>query len=246
MFPTAITNFIRQHSYPHFSPKAVLFDMDGVLFDSMKGHACAWVKAMEQVNLPFSEYEAYLNEGRTGASTINNVFKKVNGRDATEDEKKSIYKLKSDFFDAYGEPRAMPYAMELLEKIKSQDMEILVVTGSGQPSLLNNLEQHFPGIFEREKMVTAFDVKYGKPDPEPFLMGLKKSGVQPWEAIAVDNAPLGVKSASAAGIFTIGLNTGPLPPEILYENGADVVLSSMQELNIKWNDIIKDYAQKNR
>lgn len=239
MLPAIIKEFLQQHSYPELSPKAVFFDMDGVLFDSMPGHAVAWVKAMNDVNLPFTEYEAYMNEGRTGASTINNVFKKALGRDGTEEEIKNIYKLKSDYFDDYGKPKAMPYALELLSKIKAEDMQILVVTGSGQSSLLNNLESHFPGMFHPEKMITAFDVKHGKPDPEPFLMAVKKSGVRPWEAIAIDNAPLGVRSASSAGLFTIGLNTGPLKPEDLLENGAHIVINSMEELNTRWEEIIR-------
>lgn len=241
MLPTAVSKFIKYHNYPDFSPKAVMFDMDGVLFDSMQGHASAWVKAMAEVGLPFSEHEAYMNEGRTGASTINNVYKETHGKEASEEVIQSIYKLKSDYFDDYGKPKAMPYALELLTQIKNQGLQILVVTGSGQPSLLNNLEQHFPGIFERDKMVTAFDVKYGKPHPEPFLMALKKSGVQPWEAIAIDNAPLGVKSASDAGLFTIGLNTGPLQPDDLLENGAHIVIDSMEELNKRWSDFVNIY-----
>lgn len=238
MLVQTITTFIKENKYPCFKPKAVFFDMDGVLFDSMKGHAVAWVRAMNEIGIPFSEYEAYMNEGRTGAATINNAFKKEHGRDANEEEIKYIYKLKSDYFDEYGKPEIMPYAPELLEQVKAQDMQILVVTGSGQPSLLNNLELNFPGIFQRDKMVTAFDVKYGKPHPEPFLMALKKSGVSPWEAIAIDNAPLGVKSASDARLFTIGLNSGPLKSEELYNNGAHIIIDSMQELSEKWNDII--------
>ena len=50
------------------------------------------------------------------------------------------------------------------------------------------------------------------------------------EAIVVENAPMGVQSASRAGIFTIAVNTGPLADEILWSEGADLVLHSMSEL----------------
>ena len=209
--------------------------MDGVLFDSMPAHAGAWVKVMHELGLPFSEHEAYMNEGRTGFATINNVFVKTYGREATEEEKQQVYKLKSSYFDEYGEAKTMSYALDLLKKLKLQGLQLIVVTGSGQPSLLNRIEEHFPEIFDHDKMITAYDVKYGKPHPEPYLMALQKSGVQPWEVIAIDNAPLGVQSASAAKLFTIGLNTGPLEPIILLEHGADIVIDSMQELNEKWN-----------
>lgn len=238
MYSSAIEQFVKRNNYPGFSPKAVFFDMDGVLFDSMPAHAAAWAKAMNESELPFTEHEAFMCEGQTGHVTINNVFIKTHGREATEKEKQDIYKLKSSYFDEYGKPNTMPFSWDLLKKIKSQGLQLIVVTGSGQPSLLNRIEDSFPGIFEHKKMVTAFDVKYGKPHPEPYLMALKKSGVKPWEAIAVDNAPFGVQSAATANLFTIGLNTGPLKAEILSEHGADIVLGSIEELNNQWNLLI--------
>ena len=239
MFQLAINQFVKQHNYPKLSPKAVFFDMDGVLFDSMPAHAGAWVKAMHELELPFSEHEAYMNEGRTGFATINNAFKKKYGRDASEEEKQRIYKQKSAYFDEYGKAETIPYALDLLKKLKVQGLQLIVVTGSGQPSLLNKIEKSFPCVFEHDKMITAYDVKYGKPHPEPYLMALQKSGVEAWEAVAIDNAPLGVKSASDAKLFTIGLNTGPLESKILLEHGADIVFDSMKELNEQWDNLIK-------
>ena len=150
-----------------------------------------------------------------------------------------MYQLKSDYFDDCGTPAPMPYAFELLQKLKARGLQRVVVTGSGQPSLLNRLEHCFPGMFTKDKMVTAFDVQYGKPHPEPYLMGLKKTGLQPWEVVAVDNAPLGVESASAARLFTIGLNTGPLPPQVLVDAGANIILGGMKELYDRWDEIVE-------
>ena len=79
-------------------------------------------------------------------------------------------------------------------------------------------------------MVTGKDVRRGKPDPEPYLMGLEKAGVRPWEAFVVENAPMGVRSAVRAGIFTIAVNTGLLPDSALSDEGADLVFGSMPEL----------------
>jgi HAD superfamily hydrolase (TIGR01509 family) len=114
-------------------------------------------------------------------------------------------------------------ALELLQAVKHRGIERVIVTGSGQKSLLERLEKNFPGIFKAELMVTAFDVKHGKPHPEPYLMGLEKAGISAEEAVVVENAPLGVQAAKAAGIFTIAVNTGPLPDKVLYDAGADIV-----------------------
>lgn len=241
MFSTAILNFLKQNNYPDFSLKAVFFDMDGVLFDSMKYHASAWVQAMTDVNIPFTQYEAYMNEGRTGHSTIDDAFNRTLGRDATEVEKQQIYKLKTKYFERFDAPEKIPFVEDLLNRIKSQGLQIFVVTGSGQTSLIDNLQLNFPGIFRKDKMVTAFDVLQGKPFPEPYLKALKKSGVKPWEVIVVENAPLGVESAKAAGLFTLAVNTGPLDKEVLITSGADLVLDSMKELIDKWTELCPDF-----
>ena len=91
-------------------------------------------------------------------------------------------------------------------------------------------------------MVTAFDVKYGKPDPEPYLIGLEKAGVQPWEAIVVENASLGVQAGVAARIFTVAVNTGPLPDRVLLDAGADYLLPDMERLAHRFEDL---YIQLN-
>ena len=203
--------------------KAVLFDMDGVLFDSMPNHAYAWSHAMTQFGLAMTAEDAYMNEGRTGGGTIDLLAQHFWGRNATEEEMQRIYAAKTEMFNSLPEPKPMAGALELLQLVKKAGKKIVLVTGSGQVTLLDHLQQHFPGCFRKELMVTSFDVKHGKPHPEPYLMGLEKAGIRAEEGIVVENAPLGVEAAHAAGIFTIAANTGPLPDSILRDAGADMV-----------------------
>ena len=89
-------------------------------------------------------------------------------------------------------------------------------------------------------MVTAFDVKIGKPHPEPFLIGLQRAGnLKANQALVIENAPLGTESAAAAGIFTIAVNTGPLSDEVLTDAGAKIVFHSMTELLEKLPQILE-------
>lgn len=242
MFEKAIQDYLKEKGYNKINLKAVLFDMDGVLFDSMKNHAKAWNKAMDMYDMNLSEEEAYMHEGRTGASTINIVSARERGYEASEDEIKKIYQTKSDIFNSLPKAEPMQGAYTLLQEIKNSGLQPVLVTGSGQLSLIDNLNHHFPGIFQKEYMVTAYDVKFGKPNPEPYLMGLKKVGIAPNEAVVVENAPLGVKAGVAAGIFTIAVNTGPLPDNALLDKGANLLFNSMQELADNWavlkNDLI--------
>jgi beta-phosphoglucomutase-like phosphatase (HAD superfamily) len=110
----------------------------------------------------------------------------------------------------------------------------MVVTGSGQNDLLERLMHYFPGMFTRDRMITAFETKIGKPNPEPYLMALQTGGLQPNEAIVVENAPLGVQAGVAAGIFTIAVNTGPLDGQVLLDAGANLLFPSMTALSAAW------------
>lgn len=117
-------------------------------------------------------------------------------------------------------------------------MTIGVVTGSGQRPLINRLMKDFGDYLDESHIVTAYDVKHGKPNPDPYLMGLQKAGnLKPWEAIVVENAPLGVKAGVAARIFTIAVNTGPLPDDVLKREGADLVISDMPTLSKGWHSL---------
>lgn len=229
------TTKAQEHHFPRL--RAVLFDMDGVLYDSMPSHAKAWHRAMAHFGYDLPEQEAYMHEGRTGASTINIVSRRQRGVEESEERIQEIYSVKSAYFNEYPPAQPMPGALELLRKMQAQGLKILIVTGSGQASLLDRLNHHYPGIFCRELMVTAFDVKHGKPDPEPYLMGLQKGELRADECVVVENAPLGVRAAKAAGIFTIAVNTGPLPDAALLDEGADMLFPSMQALCDAWEQL---------
>lgn len=237
MYQEAIQNYLNQHGHPRMQVQGVLFDMDGVLFDSMKNHAYSWTETMRHFGFQFEPYEAYLHEGRTGAGTINITSQRQRGHEATEEEIKEIYKYKADLFNSQPLADVMPGATQVLQQVQDSGMQPILVTGSGQASLLDRLNKHFPGVFVPERMVTAFDVKIGKPHPEPYLMGLEKGHLKANQAVVVENAPLGVQSAHAAGILTIAVNTGPLEDDILLDAGADLLFHSMQELADKWKEL---------
>lgn len=243
MYNQAIETYLTRHGFRAMNLKAVLFDMDGVLFDSMPNHARAWNEVMKQYGLTLSYEEAYMHEGRTGASTINLVSQRERGKDATPQEIEDIYRKKTEIFNSFPKAVRMPGAWETIQQIKADGLMVMVVTGSGQHSLLERLNRNFPDTFTPERMVTAYDVKHGKPDPEPYLMALKKGGLQRNEAIVIENAPMGVRAGVAAGIFTVAVNTGPLPDKVLLDEGANLLLPSMTALSDAWKQLYKDICE---
>lgn len=222
--------------------KAILFDMDGVLYDSMPAHVKAWSEISGKYHLNYTPEDFYLLEGRTGETTLDVLFQRTFRRDATEEEKKNIYREKVELFNRSHTGRLMPGAIDVLRLARAYGLDTLVITGSGQHSLIDKLNQDFPGCFRQEKMVTAFDVQYGKPHPEPYLMGLEKAGVRASEVFAVENAPLGIRSAVAAGIFTIAVNTGPLPDKLLWDEGAGELFPNMSALAQNFGRLLKQMS----
>ncbi len=210
--------------------KCFFFDMDGVLFNSMPHHAEAWEEVMSKYELPFSAYDTYLQEGRTGESVITECYLKKYGVKPTKEYITKLYAEKSQRFEEKGAVEAIAGVSEVLRYLHAQGKEIWIVTGSGQLSLFDCLNTFFPDIFARERMITAFDVTKGKPDPEPYLKAWEKSGYKKEECCVIENAPLGVRSAKAAGLTTIAVNTGILQREDLEREKADYVLDNMQQL----------------
>ena len=226
----AVAAYKKRTGFATFRPRAVLFDMDGVLFDSMPNHAHSWAQICTEFGLDMTPEEAYLHEGRTGNATINILTQRHWKRNATPEEIQQIYKEKCRLFNACPEAPKMEGAEDVLRLVQSLGLTIVVVTGSGQKSLLERLETGYPGFFRPDLVVSSKDVQHGKPHPEPYLRGLEKAGVHPWEAIVVENAPLGVQAGVAADIFTVAVNTGPLNDQILLDAGADLLYPSMTAL----------------
>lgn len=208
--------------------RAALIDMDGVLYDSMPYHARAWHQMMSEQGVSTNHDEFFLYEGMTGEATIRLIFQRELGRDVSPEEAARLYKRKSEIFSSFGKKRPMPGADRMLHAFMNAGITRVLVTGSGQASLLDSLNREYPGAFPDGMRVTAHDVKHGKPDPEPYIMGAKKAGVDPSEAIVVENAPLGVRAGKAAGCFTIAVTTGPIPREAFEKENADMIFPSME------------------
>ena len=225
-----------EREYPHkpSSFKAIFFDMDGVLFDSMPYHAKAWEEVMRANGLPFTAYDAYLNEGRTGQSVIQEASNIVN-KPCTDQQIEEIYRQKADAFKRMQPNGAQPMdgIKEVLVFLAEHQKQVWVVTGSGQLSLFAQLSTLHPTLFVREQLITAYDVTHGKPHPEPYLKAWERSGLKKEECCVVENAPLGVQAAKNAGLFTIAVNTGILENERLSQEKADVVLPNMHAL-LQW------------
>ena len=208
----------------------VVFDMDGILFDSMPAHTIAWKQVCDENGIEAERNEFYSYEGRTGASTIDTLIRRQFGRPATDEEKHSLYERKCVIFksilsylDYITLFRRSLGALLNLNRFQTIPLRLR------QMQTKDRLDREFEGAFPDNQRVTAYDVKRGKPDPEPYIIGMGKAGARAWQAVGVDNAPLGVESSSRSGAFTIGVRTGPLAEGSLLAAGADIEVNSMYD-----------------
>lgn len=236
-YKESLDRYLQLQGHKALQLRAVLFDMDGVLFDSMPFHAEAWSQVMQEAGFDFSREDVYMNEGRTGADTINTASIAQFGHPSTPEQIEALCKAKCDIFATYPPTPRMKGALELVQKVKACGLMPMIVTGSGTPTLLDRIQSNFPTLFNEKHIVTSFNVKRGKPHPDPYLLALEKGGLAPNEAIVIENAPLGVTAGVAAGLFTIAANTGPLKDNILSDAGASLVFPSIQALCDEWENL---------
>lgn len=218
--------------------RAFFFDMDGVLYDSMPNHEYTWTKTFEAEEILLDPREAYINEGRTGRGMINLVFNRNFGRDATEDEIERIYSRKTRLMRECPVAPLMPRMKQLVDYLRLHGIAAYVVTGSKQPSLIDKLWREYG--FDKEHIVCGADVKRGKPDPEPYQIALQRSGCRPQECVVVENAPLGVRAAKAAGLYCIAVNTGKLDSSYLTDEHCDELYASTTELTVRIIGLLND------
>ena len=191
----AIANYLKYTGNKSIDIKVALIDMDGVLYDSMKNHTRAWVKLMTKNGIKCTRDEFYMYEGMTGEAIIKQIFKRGSGKNITDDEAKALYGVKARYFHELGEVGKIAGADQMLAALKQAGLECVLVTGSGQKSILDRIDA--------------------------------KAEAKANQCIVVENAPLGVQAGHAAGCFTVGVTTGPIPEKDLYKAGADIVYADM-------------------
>lgn len=227
------------------SPKVVLFDMDGILYDSMPNHGIAWQRAMKEFGIHFTVEDSYATEGARGVDTIRKYAKAQLGKELTEEEAQKMYDLKAHYFHEMPEAKIFDGVTDLMKKIKDSGLKIGIVTGSAQRPLIERVTHDFGDFVSRDQITTAFDVKRGKPNPDPYLMGLKKAGnYAPSEGIVVENAPLGVRAGVAAGCYTVAINSGPLADSVLINEGANILFPTIREFADNWEEVLNNISNR--
>ncbi len=204
-------------------PDAFLLDMDGVLVDSMKYHALAWRTILAEYGVSIDDHDVYLREGMSGIESIGDIFREKGVPFPDGDGFARLQERKHRLYEGY-RIGLFPDAERLVDLLRAAGCSLALVTGSYMRSVRHVLPA---GIISRfDAIVTAESVSRGKPDPEPYLAALAKLGLPPGRAVAIENAPQGIASVHAAGVYCCAIET-TLPGE--YLAGADIVFRDHSE-----------------
>lgn len=181
-------------------PTHIIFDFDGVLVDSMKNNLRAWREALAPYNVTIKDSAYYQIEGLTPQKVVNTFLA------ASDGEVKNIVAKKEEIY-AEG-PRSNLYEgmREFLFALKERGLPLAVASGGGRTRIENALNDHeILDCFD--VIITADNVKNGKPHPEPYLRALEGLNCNPEQALVIENAPLGVDAAKAADLYTIAVGS---------------------------------------
>lgn len=204
--------------------QAVLFDLDGVLIDSMSAHANAWRTVFAEYGVDLPRMEIMLREGEKAEFSLDELCRKY-GLALSSAEKTAMLIKKRQIYAENAPNTIVVGAAEVLQKIHESGYRMALVTGSVAKNLERIMTAKQLALFE--VIVTGKDVKRAKPDPEPYLKALRKLGLQPEVCLVVENAPLGIQAAKSAGLKVAAI-TSTLSREVLTE--ADWIIGSLNEI----------------
>jgi beta-phosphoglucomutase len=200
--------------------KAVLFDFDGVLADTMEDNFFAWKKSFLDFGIDIKREDYFPLEGMK----LIEVAKKISHKYNLQVDPSVIMNLKNKYYLEINKFSFYPGIEDLIE-ILSDQILIGLVSASPRKKLEKTVPTYFLDRFN--VVISGDDTENGKPSSEPYLSAMKKLNVSPEDTVVVENAPLGIKSAKSAGAYCIAIAT-TLKGEYLKE--ADKIVNNHEEL----------------
>ena len=182
--------------------KAVIFDFDGVIADTMTDNCVSWQSALAQQDILIEPLEYYLLEGM-GRFQIADFFIEKYGLDVSL--RQVIASAKEEKYAEINNFRIYNEIELILKYLRAKSIKIGLVTGASRSRIKTCLNEVFLDYFDYT--VTADDVINSKPDPEPYLKALAKLDIIAEETIVVENAQLGIRSAKAAACTCYAIET---------------------------------------
>lgn len=209
--------------------KAIVFDMDGVIFDSEKLYRKHWMITGKEYGIPEEEMKELCNR-IAGATKEHNerLLKNHFGEDFDYNTFRGKTMSRMDEEILANGVELKPGVHELFQYLKEHGYKIALATSTQRERAERNLKN--AGILEAfDKIVYGGTVPNGKPAPDIYLKACEELGVQPQEAVGVEDSINGVKSSAAAGLYTIMVIDLIKPTEEI-KSMADQIYNSLYDI----------------
>ncbi|GBR77535.1 beta-phosphoglucomutase [Candidatus Termititenax dinenymphae] len=199
--------------------KAVLFDMDGVIVDSMPYHFFAWYEAFKKYGITVSTQDIYEHEGEKWDTTLK-YYLTSNNLPSDLPFMQKIFNYRQKLFHKIFKRHLMPGIPDLLHTLKNSGCLLGLVSGTPSGDVKRLISGQLYPLFDC--IVGGDNVAHSKPHPEPYLTAAQKLGLKAKDCLVVENAPLGIASAKAAKMRCLAVTTS-LPESYLKKAGADYI-----------------------
>jgi len=207
--------------------KAVVFDMDGVIFDSEKAVVESWLVTAEKYGIQDVE-KVVLSCMGTNASKSKQIFLEYYGEDFPYDAYKA--ECSAFFHDKYGEGRLplKPGIRELLTFLREKGYKIGLASSTREEVVVSQLK--YANLYSFfDEIICGNMVKESKPAPDIYLLACEKLQVEPKEAVAIEDSYNGIRSAKAAGLSPI-MVPDLIPPNEEMEQLAIIIGKDLFEI----------------
>ncbi len=210
--------------------RAVIFDMDGVLIDSLELHYLGWKKMLEEDNISITADDFSRVFGKTGNDILKGFY--ANAKKSLDEGKvKDKIDCKNLFYREIAEKMLKPSkgSVELLNELKSSGIKAAIGTSAPR----KNVEFYFKktGLGKQfDGNICADDITKGKPDPEVFLKAAALLKEKPENCVVIEDALHGIEAAKRGGMKAVAVASTNPKEELMH---ADLVVHDLSELNVK-------------
>jgi len=215
--------------------RALVFDLDGTLVDTVYAHVFAWQRAFAEIALPIDGWRIHRRIGMSGGLFARAAAREI-GRPLSSEEAAALQRRHGDLYrELLPERRPLPGAVELLAELREEGIAHGIATSGRRPEIDASLDAL--GVGAGVVVVERGDVGRAKPEPDLFLACAERLGAAPADCYVVGDAVWDLLAARRAGMLSVGLLSGGYGEDELTRAGAFRVYRDPAELRASLDEL---------